>query len=186
MSNKVLKIKFTDPFSNSEVFKRIEFPENLENLIKWCKNFIEISDSQQYEFIDESTNNKITNEDEYQLVKNQISTKVTKFILKIVKKDEPSNFNLLHSINNYNNNNDNNNNDNNNINININNDNNDNDNNNINDNNNNNVNPTNKIVNIYKDDEELYYISNTFINDLFKKIIIKYNIYKDIKSNSIV
>ena len=129
MSNKVLKIKFTDPFSNSEVFKRIEFPENLENLIKWCKNFIEISDSQQYEFIDESTNNKITNEDEYQLVKNQISTKVTKFILKIVKKDEPSNFNLLHSINNYNNNNDNNNNDNNNINI-----------NNDNDNNNNNIN----------------------------------------------
>ena len=139
MSNKVLKIKFTDPFSNSEVFKRIEFPENLENLIKWCKNFIEISDSQQYEFIDESTNNKITNEDEYQLVKNQISTKVTKFILKIVKKDEPSNFNLLHSINNYNNNDNNNNinfninnDDNNNNNININNDDNDNNNNNIN------------------------------------------------------
>ena len=117
MSNKVLKIKFTDPFSNSEVFKRIEFPENFENLKKWCKNFIEISESQQYEFIDESTNKKITNEDEYQLVKNQISTKVTKFILKIVKKDEPSNFNLLHSINNYNNNDNNNN-----INFNINND----------------------------------------------------------------
>ena len=110
MSNKVLKIKFTDPFSNTEVFKRIEFPENFENLKKWCKNFIEISESQQYEFIDESTNKKITNEDEYQLVKNQISTKVTKFILKIVKKDEPSNFNLLHSINNNINNDDNNNN----------------------------------------------------------------------------
>ena len=110
MSNKVLKIKFTDPFSNSEVFKRIEFPENFENLKKWCKNFIEISESQQYEFIDESTNKKITNEDEYQLVKNQISTKVTKFILKIVKKDGPSNFYLLHSINNNINNDDNNNN----------------------------------------------------------------------------
>lgn len=104
MSNKVLKVKYKDIFSNSEINKRIEFPNHFDDLIKWCQSFIEIPDSDQYEFIEESTQKKISNDSEYQLIKNQISSKVTKFLLKIVKKDESSNFNLLTSLNTYNNN----------------------------------------------------------------------------------
>ena len=95
MSNKVLKVKYKDPFSNSDINKRIEFPNHFDDLIKWCQSFIEISESEQYEFIEESTQKKISNDSEYQLIKNQISSKVTKFLLKIVKKDESCNFNLL-------------------------------------------------------------------------------------------
>ena len=100
MSNKVLKVKYKDPFSNSDINKRIEFPNHFDDLIKWCQSFIEIPESEQYEFIEESTQKKISNDSEYQLIKNQISSKVTKFLLKIVKKDESSNFNLLNSLNN--------------------------------------------------------------------------------------
>ena len=100
MSNKVLKVKYKDPFSNQDINKRIEFPNHFDDLIKWCQSFIEIPESEQYEFIEESTQKKISNDSEYQLIKNQISSKVTKFLLKIVKKDESNNFNLLNSLNN--------------------------------------------------------------------------------------
>ena len=99
MSNKVLKVKYKDPFSNQDINKRIEFPNHFDDLIKWCQSFIEIPESEQYEFIEESTQKKISNDSEYQLIKNQISSKVTKFLLKIVKKDESNNFNLLNSLN---------------------------------------------------------------------------------------
>jgi len=99
MSNKVLKVKFKDAFSNSEMNKRIEFPNHFDDLIKWCQTFIEISDSEQYEFIEDSTKQKVSNDSEFQLIKNQINSKVIKFLLKIVKKEENSNFNLIKSIN---------------------------------------------------------------------------------------
>jgi hypothetical protein len=92
--SKVLKIKYYNPFDGESINKRIEFQNNFQDLLKWCKEFKQIPYNKEYEFIEENSNKKINNDFDYQNLKNT-NEKVIKLKLNIVEKQENNKFNLL-------------------------------------------------------------------------------------------
>ena len=91
---KVLKIKYYNPFSDESINKRIEFPNTFQDLLKWSKEFKQIPENMEYEYIEENSNKKINNDIDYQNLK-KLNEKVIKLKLNIIEKQDNNNYNLL-------------------------------------------------------------------------------------------
>ena len=75
--------------TNQGLAKRIDFPNNYEELIDKAKTFLPLEDSsKKYQFIEEKANREIHNQEDFELMSKEYkSEKTTKILVNIVEKD---------------------------------------------------------------------------------------------------